>query len=512
MRVGFYTGTFDPVTEGHINVAVAAMRRLDLLFFVPNPENPSKNSLLDLETRSSLIRRRCAMRDLSTLKFSVHDTTGMTLDWQGRTRVSDHIAKEVSRVDKCTVEMVQVIGSDSFNTAGCQRALATPEIRLNLRRKFMVFMREGSSAVIIPGQLAGLVEVPAYADKAKNSSTEVRRMLNNGDQPHRDMLHPALYDIIKKKLASRKRKTPEIETPLTILLVGGPASGKTTLGRALAEHIGGVAVSTGEIYALGKDLRLPNWPTFQHPPESVSWKLFDEKSAECIQILVKDMQDKHLIVDGISAETPEKVKQFTGRSVDVIVELDCDWDTMIYRMAQRGRPGEEVEETRQARAEKYLKRQWKRASVLQRLPRDIRHLVLRGALTTEAMVQRAVDTLNLSRSAGGTVISDIEVREVLTKVCKSVPAVPVLAPPTTRWETLVHDAESPMYEAPAFDQENSPTYGASPPTYGASPPTYGASPPFSWADEVEQIVPPVRPLPRVTEEDEMALDKTPDYF
>jgi nicotinate-nucleotide adenylyltransferase len=44
MRVGLYGGSFDPVHEGHVHVARAALRRLDLdrIIWLVSPQNPLK--------------------------------------------------------------------------------------------------------------------------------------------------------------------------------------------------------------------------------------------------------------------------------------------------------------------------------------------------------------------------------------------------------------------------------------------------------------------------------------
>ena len=57
-RVGLYPGTFDPVTNGHIDIIVRAARMLDRLV-VGVAQNIGKGPLFSLEERLSLTRAEC---------------------------------------------------------------------------------------------------------------------------------------------------------------------------------------------------------------------------------------------------------------------------------------------------------------------------------------------------------------------------------------------------------------------------------------------------------------------
>ncbi|QNT79353.1 pantetheine-phosphate adenylyltransferase [Entomobacter blattae] len=56
---GFYPGTFDPVTNGHINIIVRAARLVDHLY-VGVASNTQKRPLLSLHTRMECIRHELA--------------------------------------------------------------------------------------------------------------------------------------------------------------------------------------------------------------------------------------------------------------------------------------------------------------------------------------------------------------------------------------------------------------------------------------------------------------------
>jgi pantetheine-phosphate adenylyltransferase len=58
-RVGIYPGTFDPVTNGHLDIIGRAARLVDRLV-VGVAENIGKGPLFDLEERVELVREECA--------------------------------------------------------------------------------------------------------------------------------------------------------------------------------------------------------------------------------------------------------------------------------------------------------------------------------------------------------------------------------------------------------------------------------------------------------------------
>ena len=54
MRIGVYPGTFDPITNGHLDIIKRAYQLFDKLYIVV-PKNISKNSLFTTEERIQLI-------------------------------------------------------------------------------------------------------------------------------------------------------------------------------------------------------------------------------------------------------------------------------------------------------------------------------------------------------------------------------------------------------------------------------------------------------------------------
>jgi nicotinate-nucleotide adenylyltransferase len=58
-RIGIYSGTFDPIHEGHIAFALAAQQAcsLDEVVFVPEPQPRGKTGVTDLVHRTAMIQR-----------------------------------------------------------------------------------------------------------------------------------------------------------------------------------------------------------------------------------------------------------------------------------------------------------------------------------------------------------------------------------------------------------------------------------------------------------------------
>ncbi|HET6386892.1 MAG TPA: pantetheine-phosphate adenylyltransferase [Armatimonadota bacterium] len=59
MRIGIYPGSFDPVTNGHLDIVERASRLFDELR-VAVGANPSKTTLFSVEERVNLLREVCA--------------------------------------------------------------------------------------------------------------------------------------------------------------------------------------------------------------------------------------------------------------------------------------------------------------------------------------------------------------------------------------------------------------------------------------------------------------------
>ena len=54
-RIGIYPGTFDPITNGHLDIIQRGLKLFDLLYVVV-PNNIQKNTLFTVEERISLLK------------------------------------------------------------------------------------------------------------------------------------------------------------------------------------------------------------------------------------------------------------------------------------------------------------------------------------------------------------------------------------------------------------------------------------------------------------------------
>lgn len=76
MRIGLYPGTFDPVTNGHLDVMTRAGRIFDRVIVAVAP-NPGKSPLFTLEERLRMIRENLP----DELRFEVMPFKGLVVDF-----------------------------------------------------------------------------------------------------------------------------------------------------------------------------------------------------------------------------------------------------------------------------------------------------------------------------------------------------------------------------------------------------------------------------------------------
>lgn len=81
MRIAIYPGTFDPVTNGHLDIATRAARLFDKLI-IGVYENPNKPILFSAAEREELIRK--AIAELPNVE--VQSFGGLTVDFAKRVK------------------------------------------------------------------------------------------------------------------------------------------------------------------------------------------------------------------------------------------------------------------------------------------------------------------------------------------------------------------------------------------------------------------------------------------
>lgn len=75
-RIAVYPGSFDPLTQGHIDIALRAAKLFDHLV-VAAIHNPGKSSLFSLEERLSILSETFAQED----KVEVDSFSGLLVDY-----------------------------------------------------------------------------------------------------------------------------------------------------------------------------------------------------------------------------------------------------------------------------------------------------------------------------------------------------------------------------------------------------------------------------------------------
>ena len=115
MKIGVYPGTFDPITDGHLDIIKRANQLFDLLYIVV-PINPQKNTLFTIEERLDMIRK--AVSDYKNI--IVESTNLLTVEYaksvnavamiRGLRMVSDfEYELQMATINKCLNEDIETI-------------------------------------------------------------------------------------------------------------------------------------------------------------------------------------------------------------------------------------------------------------------------------------------------------------------------------------------------------------------------------------------------------------------
>jgi pantetheine-phosphate adenylyltransferase len=81
LRTAIYPGTFDPITNGHLDIALRAAELFDRVIIAVG-ENPNKKPLFSVEERKIMIRE--ALAGLQQGRISVDSYRGLTIEYAQR--------------------------------------------------------------------------------------------------------------------------------------------------------------------------------------------------------------------------------------------------------------------------------------------------------------------------------------------------------------------------------------------------------------------------------------------
>lgn len=135
MRIGYYPGTFDPITYGHLDIITRAARLFDKLY-VSVSFNPIKNPLFTKEERYHLVK--AVLKDITNIEVVMSDKLtvvhaeelGASHIVRGLRAVTDYdyefqltnINREIS--DKIDTVFLMTQGKYSFLSSSSVRELA----------------------------------------------------------------------------------------------------------------------------------------------------------------------------------------------------------------------------------------------------------------------------------------------------------------------------------------------------------------------------------------------------
>jgi pantetheine-phosphate adenylyltransferase len=103
MTVAVYPGSFDPITNGHLDIVDRAARVFERVV-VGVLANPRKTPLLSIETRIAVIRDALAEIDLPRDRIEIEAFDGLTVDFC-RTRGAGAIVRGLRAISDFETEM-----------------------------------------------------------------------------------------------------------------------------------------------------------------------------------------------------------------------------------------------------------------------------------------------------------------------------------------------------------------------------------------------------------------------
>lgn len=115
MKIGIYPGTFDPITNGHIDIIKRSKNLFDKLYVVI-PNNTNKKPLFSLEERMDLLKEvlkdekfvEVTTTDLLTVDFA--EKVGATAMLRGLRMVSDfEYELQMATMNKCLNDKIETI-------------------------------------------------------------------------------------------------------------------------------------------------------------------------------------------------------------------------------------------------------------------------------------------------------------------------------------------------------------------------------------------------------------------
>jgi len=191
MKLGILGGTFDPIHQGHLRLAIAAQKEFSLkkVIFIPAFLPPHK------ETRENLtpadLRYRMVLAAIAP--FPQFEISDCEIRRAGVSYTIDTVRGIRHKYPQ--EELYFIVGLDTLREFSTWRD--AEEIQRELR--FLVARRKGSSEAIDALPEAQWISMP----ECPISSSEIRLQIQNGNLPRRD-LPEAVADFIENNRLYRK--------------------------------------------------------------------------------------------------------------------------------------------------------------------------------------------------------------------------------------------------------------------------------------------------------------------
>ena len=80
IKTGIYPGTFDPMTNGHINIISRSLKIVDKLI-IGITDNQDKKPLLTKNERISIIQNDILVKNIDKTKINIHPFNGLLTDF-----------------------------------------------------------------------------------------------------------------------------------------------------------------------------------------------------------------------------------------------------------------------------------------------------------------------------------------------------------------------------------------------------------------------------------------------
>ena len=365
-RVGVYFGSFDPVHENHIGLAKHALTRLDCVYIVVNPNQPSKPLLSSLRDRAALVDARLACEDCQRIhRYPARQEVNA---W-GRKALCQQICKAVRSLHpsslRVDVKMYQMIGQDSFERV-CHLGGISKGLRSSMAgRTVLVFPRNVSpSPVVVPSAMGGVdVEVVTdYVDPHQGLSSTTLRIAAFSCE----VINPpqGLHSSVWREAIARSLYVPLLPSSdkLHVAVLGAPGSGKTATCEEVERQIGTSSlrfVSGGEFhrtatiilgseYSLGLKARCKNTPNgalnnarYRNEQErficgchSAAMRAFAASGAlPAVLTDVRDLRQIEVLEMNHLSELEDSCKPI---SYDIVICLEVPREVVLDRLRVRG--------------------------------------------------------------------------------------------------------------------------------------------------------------------------------